>query len=117
MLLEGFVPPLYRALGIFIPLIVVNCIILARAEAFAYENGVVDSLLDGLGMGIGFTLALISLGFIRELLGTGGITIFGTTLFQLPIPATISMILPPGAFLVMGMLMALINKVTKKKEA
>lgn len=116
MLLEGFVPPLYQALGIFIPLIVVNCIILARAEAFAYENGVLDSMLDGLGMGLGFTMSLTVLGFIRELLGTGGIVFFGNTLFQLPIPATISMILPPGAFLVLGMLMALVNYM-KKKEA
>ena len=115
MLLEGFVPPLYNALGLFIPLIVVNCIILARAEAFAYENGVLDSMLDGLGMGLGFPLALTLLGFIREFLGTGGIELFGTTLFQLPIPATISMILPPGAFLVMGMLIALVNKISKKE--
>lgn len=117
MLLEGFVPPLYQSLGIFIPLIVVNCIILARAEAFAYENGIADSLLDGLGMGVGFTFALILLGFIRELLGTGGIALMGMQLFQLPIPPMISMILPPGAFLVMGVLMAVIQYLTKKKEA
>ncbi len=117
MSLEAFVPSLYAALGLFIPLIVVNCLILARAESFAFSNNVVNSILDGLGMGLGFTLALSVLGFFRELLGTGKIIFFGTNLISLPIPATISMILPPGAFLVLGILLAILNSLKKNKEA
>lgn len=120
MLLQGFIPSLYSALGIYIPLIVVNCIILGRAEMFASKNSVLDSALDGLGMGIGFTLALGIMGLIREFLGSG-------TAFDIPIyantgvePAGIFM-LAPGGFFVFAILIAAINyfskgKAIKKKE-
>ena len=114
MALKAFVPEISKSLGIFIPLIVVNCIILGRAEAFASKNGVVKSALDGIGMGLGFTLALCILGTIREILGNGtflGISLFGEG-FQ---PATI-MILPPGAFIVLGCVLAVINVVSAKKK-
>ena len=114
MALKAFVPEISKSLGIFIPLIVVNCIILGRAEAFASKNGVVKSALDGIGMGLGFTLALCILGAIREILGNGtflGIQLFGEG-FQ---PATV-MILPPGAFVVLGCVLAVINVISAKKE-
>nr|MBP8031152.1 electron transport complex subunit RsxE [Acetobacterium sp.] len=100
------------ALGIFIPLIVVNCIILARAEAFAFTNGIADSFADGMGMGLGFTLALTILGSIREILGAG--SIFGFSLFGAAYEPILLMILPPGAFLTLGLLIGLINWKTKK---
>ncbi|EHL16410.1 electron transport complex subunit RsxE [Peptoanaerobacter stomatis] len=112
--LEAFVPPLYDALGLFIPLIVVNCIILARAEGFAYKNPPLASFGDGLGNGLGFTLALSILGAVREILGNGsifGIDILGKIGYQ---PALI-MILPPGAFLALGLLLAGFNKIKNKK--
>lgn len=109
-LLEAYFPDLYDALGIFIPLIVVNCIILARAEAFASKNSVGLSMVDGLGMGLGFTLALLIIGSVRELLGSG--TFFGfeitANLFD---PATI-MILAPGGFLTFGIIIGVINKIS-----
>lgn len=112
MILHAFIPSLYDALGLFLPLIVVNCIILGRAEAFASKNTVVDSLLDAIGMGIGFTLAILFIGIIREVIGFG--TIFGVSLgenFQ-----TISIIgLAPGGFFVYGCIIALLNKLTKGK--
>ncbi len=114
MALKAFVPEISKSLGIFIPLIVVNCIILGRAEAFASKNGVIKSALDGIGMGLGFTLALCILGAIREILGNGtllGISIFGEG-FQ---PATV-MILPPGAFIALGCVLAVINIISAKKE-
>lgn len=118
LLIEAFVPALHKSLGIFIPLIVVNCIILARAEAFAFTHGPLDSLLDGIGMGLGFTGALMIISAVREILGTGAITLGGNVLFQLPIPQTISMILPPGAFLVLALVLAVINGArNRKKEA
>ena len=114
MALKAFVPEISKSLGIFIPLIVVNCIILGRAEAFASKNGVIKSALDGIGMGLGFTFALCILGAIREILGNGtflGIQLFGEG-FQ---PATV-MILPPGAFVVLGCVLAVINVISAKKE-
>lgn len=113
--LEAFVPPLYDALGLFIPLIVVNCIILARAEGFAYKNPPLVSFADGLGNGLGFTLALVILGSVREILGNGsifGIDLLGRLGYQ---PALI-MILPPGAFLALGLLLAGFNKLKAKKS-
>ena len=110
LLMEAYVPALYETLGVFIPLIVVNCIILGRAEAFASKNSVLDSALDGLGMGIGFTLSLTILGAVRELLGNG--SIFGLKLF--PGDAMIAFVLAPGAFIVLGYLMVLFNKATAK---
>ena len=97
--MQAYTPALYQALGVFVPLIVVNCIILGRAEAFAYKNPVLNSVLDGVGMSLGFTLALVSIGVIREVLGAG--SVFGFPLFDERIAATI-MILPPGAFITIG---------------
>lgn len=115
MVMEGFVPALYDALGLFIPLIVVNCIILARAESFAFKNGVGDSLLDGLGMGLGFTLALVILGSVRELFGVG--SIFGVQILGAFYKPAIVMILPPGAFLALGLLLAIKNVIEDKRKA
>ena len=111
MLVKAFAPALDSSLGIYLPLIVVNCIILARAEMFASKNTVFDSVLDGIGMGLGFTLALFLMGFIRELIGGG--TIFAGTPFELTITTTpmVVMLLPPGGFFVFGVLVALANKV------
>ena len=113
LLMAGFFFELHKVLGIFIPLIVVNCIILGRAEAFASKNSVLSSIIDALGMGIGFTLALIVLGSIREILGNG--TIFGFNLLGgLGYQKFIIMLLPPGAFIALGLLMGLMNKLTKE---
>ena len=113
LLMAGFFFELHKILGIFIPLIVVNCIILGRAEAFASKNSVSRSILDALGMGIGFTLALTVLGSIREILGNG--TIFGFELLTgLGYQKFIIMLLPPGAFIALGLLMGLMNKMTKE---
>ena len=112
MLLKAYIPSLDKALGLYIPLIVVNCIILARAESFASKNGAVASAVDGLGMGLGFTLALTILGAVREILGAGAI--FGVSLFGASYQPALLFILPPGAFLTLGILMAIFNKVTKK---
>ncbi len=111
MVLHAFVPTLYDALGLFLPLIVVNCIILGRAEAFASKNTVLDSILDGIGMGIGFTFALIFMGIIRELLGFG--TLFGIQIFPEGMPTIAIMGLAPGGFFAYGCIIAFINKVTK----
>ena len=112
LLMEAYVPFLYEQLGLYIPLIVVNCIILGRAEAFASKNGLVDSLFDGIGMGLGFTLALTLLGLVRELLGAG--TMFGFNLFSIigvqEPKMMLVFILPPGAFLVLAYLIAVIRK-------
>ncbi len=100
-------------MGIFIPLIVVNCIILARAEAFAQKNTVINSVFDAIGMGIGYTLALITVGSIRELLGNG--TLFGLDLLNITgYQNFLIMILPPGAFIILGFLMGLMNKLSGK---
>ena len=115
MLMHAFVPALYKQLGLFIPLIVVNCIILGRAEAFASKHGVVDSIFDGLGMGLGFTIALTILGSVREILGAG--SIFGITLFGEAFKPALIMIMPPGAFIALGLLIALVNIITKKIKA
>ena len=110
MVMQAYVPALYATLGLFIPLIVVNCIILGRAEAFASKHGVVPSFFDGLGMGLGFTLALTILGAIRELLGTG--KLFGMTLWAEDY-GMLMFVLAPGAFLVLGYLIAIVNKIRK----
>ena len=110
MLMQAYLPSLYSALGVVIPLIVVNCIILGRAEAFASKNGVVDSALDGIGIGLGFTLSLTVIGAVREVLGAG--SIFGYTFADGVMP--LLFILAPGGFLVLGYLMVLFNKVAKR---
>ena len=112
LLMEAFLPSLFSALGLFIPLIVVNCIILGRAESFASKNPVFLSLLDGVGMGLGFTLGLLMISTVREILGNG--TIFGITLFGASFQPAIMMILAPGGFLTLGLIMAAINKLSKK---
>ena len=112
MLVKAFAPAIDKSLGIFLPLIVVNCIILARAEIFASKNSVLPSILDALGMGIGFTAALTLMGMIRELIGTG--CIFGMPITQSVIDPMIVFILPPGGFFVFGILVALSNKLAVK---
>ncbi len=112
MVMHAYVPSLYKALGLYIPLIVVNCIVLGRAEAFASKNNVFDSFLDGLGMGLGFTLALTLLGATREILGAG--TIFGANLHIYKSDGMLVFILAPGAFLALAYLSALANKLNKK---
>ena len=113
LLLHAFTPALYEALGIFIPLIVVNCIILARAEMFACKNTVTASAFDGLGMGIGFTCALLLMGCLRELLGNG--TVFGMVVTQNLFEPAALMMLPPGGFLAYGVILGLVDKLTAKK--
>ena len=108
--MEAYLPSLYASLGLYIPLIVVNCIVLGRAESFAAKNGVVASAFDGIGIGLGFTWALALLGACRELLGTG--KIFGLTLMPEEYGSLI-FILAPGAFLVLGYLIAIVNKLRK----
>ena len=110
MLMQAYVPALYESLGVFIPLIVVNCIILGRAEAFASKNGLFDSALDGVGIGLGFTLSLTVVGAVRELLGSGAL--FGNTFAQDVMPLVF--ILAPGGFIVLGYLMVLFNKIAKR---
>ena len=110
MVMQAFLPDLYSTLGLFIPLIVVNCVILGRAEAFAAKNNPVSSIFDGIGIGLGFTIALTLLGGVRELLGTG--KLFNITLF----PEDYGMllfVLAPGAFIALGYLLAIVNKIRK----
>ena len=113
MFMKAYTQELYNNLGIFIPLIVVNCIILARAEAFASKNNVLASVVDGLGMGLGYTLALLILGGLREILGAG--SIFGKELFGPAFEPALIFIMPPGAFILLGILIAVFNSVRKKK--
>ncbi len=112
LVMKGYVPSLFDALGLFIPLIVVNCVVLGRAEAFASKNTVWSSLVDGLGMGLGFTMALTVLGAVRELLGSGAF--FGMKLISGD--ALILFILPPGAFLALGYLLVLFNMIKEKNS-
>ena len=111
LLMQAYLPAIYEVLGLFIPLIVVNCIVLGRAEAFAAKNTVGLSALDGLGMGLGFTLSLTLIGAVRELLGTG--SLFGMNLYSETYGMLI-FVLAPGAFIVLGYLMALVQKLLKK---
>lgn len=113
-LMKGFVSDLYKSLGIFIPLIVVNCVILGRAEAYASQNSVIKSVFDALGMGLGFTVSLLILGIFRELFGVG--QIFGIQVMPASYQPAIIMILAPGAFLTLGILMALVNYYNLKKN-
>ena len=111
LLMQAYLPAIYEVLGLFIPLIVVNCIVLGRAEAFAAKNTVGLSALDGLGMGLGFSLALTLIGAVREVLGTG--SLFGMNLYSETYGMLI-FVLAPGAFIVLGYLMALVQKLLKK---
>ena len=108
--MQAYTPAMYATLGLFIPLIVVNCIVLGRAEAFANKNGILDSALDGLGIGLGFTLSLTVLGIVREILGSGAI--FGFKFISGD--GMLAFVMAPGAFLALGYLMVLFNKIAKK---
>lgn len=114
MLMHGYVPSLYKSLGIFIPLIVVNCVILGRAEAYASKNGIVSSIFDAIGMGLGFTVALFSVGIVREIIGAG--TILGKQIMPAAYKPVSIMVLAPGAFFTLGLLMTLINYINIKKN-
>ena len=115
LLLTAFLPALNGSLGLYIPLIVVNCIVLGRAEAFASKNGPLTSLCDGIGNGLGFTLALCFIGLIREFLGAG--TLFGVTVLPEAFPKTLVMIMAPGAFFTYGTLMAIFKRLIGKMKA
>ena len=112
LLMQAFVPSVYATLGLFIPLIVVNCIVLGRAEAYANKNGVLDSALDGIGIGIGFTMSLTVIGIIREILGSG--SVFGWKFISGD--GILAFVMAPGAFMVLGYLMVLFNKYLKKNQ-
>jgi len=116
LLMQAYAYPLFLELGIFIPLIVVNCIVLGRSEAFAYKKGVIASLFDGLGIGIGFTLSLAALGTVRELLGTGDLTIYkeAITVFGPPFEPFKFMVEAPGAFVSLGSMLCLMNLAGRK---
>ncbi len=114
LLLKAYIPSLSQALGLYIPLIVVNCIILARAESFASKNTPLPSMVDGLGMGLGFTLGLTTLGLVREILGSG--SVFGISIFGTSFKPALMFILPPGAFIALGIILAIINVISSKKK-
>jgi electron transport complex protein RnfE len=113
--MQAYLPDLYETLGLFIPLIVVNCIILGRAEAFASKNGVLLSIADGLGIGLGFTMSLTILGSVREILGNG--SVFGFQFIPENIDKVLLFIMPPGAFIALGFLIALVNHIKNRKAA
>lgn len=115
MLMEAYVPDIYKVLGLYIPLIVVNCIVLGRAESFASKNSVIDSACDGLGSGLGFTLALTVLGIIREILGNG--TVFNIAIVPEFWQPALIYILPPGGFMTIACVIAYQNYLKQKKEA
>ncbi len=115
LLVKAFVPSLDTSLGVFLPLIVVNCIILGRAESFASKNKIIPSIIDGLGMGVGFTAALLAMGIIRELLGAG--TVFGIPVLSNFMDPIIIFLLPPGGFFVFGILIAIAGKLSEEGHA
>ncbi len=110
LVMQAFIPDLYDVLGLFIPLIVVNCLILGRAEAYASKNNTMNSIIDGLGMGLGFTMALAILGAVREILGSG--SFFNISIYNGD--GALVFVLAPGAFIVLGYLIAILNKINKK---
>ena len=114
-LLQAYLPELNASLGLYIPLIVVNCLILARAEAYASKNSPIDSIFDGIGMGLGFTVALGFLGLVREFIGAG--TLFNVAVLPDAFPKTLLFVMAPGAFFTLGCLMALLNYFRNKKKA
>jgi electron transport complex protein RnfE len=115
MLMQAYLPSLYESLGIFIPLIVVNCIILARAEAYASKNDVLHSAVDGIGMGLGFTLSITLIGIIRELFGAG--TIFGAQVLGTGFEPMLLLVLAPGGFIVYGLLLGIINAISARSSS
>lgn len=114
LLMQAYLPSLSKSLGLYIPLIVVNCIILARAEAFASKNSVLPSFIDGISMGVGFTLALSAIAVVREILGNG--TIYGISLFGASFQPAAIMIMAPGGFLTLGLIIALVQKLRQRAE-
>ena len=114
MVLHAYAPPIYEALGIFLPLIVVNCCILGEAEGFAYQNKVIPSLIDGLGTGLGYTIAVVCMGFVRELFGSG--ELLGTRIFPESYPGIGFLVAPAGAFILLGFLIAAFRNIMKKRE-
>ncbi|HWR61576.1 MAG TPA: Rnf-Nqr domain containing protein, partial [Clostridia bacterium] len=114
MIIQAYSPALDKSLGLYIPLIVVNCIIIARAEAFAVKNAPLNSIMDGLGMGLGFTMAITIISAVREVLGAG--TFFGIPLFGAGFEPALIAILPPGGFLVFGLSIAAFNKITSLRK-
>lgn len=112
-IMQAYTPAIYETLGLFIPLIVVNCIVLGRAEAFANKNGVIDSACDGLGIGLGFTVSLTILGLVREILGSG--SVFGFKFLPDGTDGMLAFVLAPGAFLALGYLIVIFRKITAKK--
>ena len=115
MVIHALSPEIYEALGIFLPLITVNCLVLGRAEAFASKNTVWYSIVDALGMGLGFTIVLTALGVVRELIGTSGLIVFGATIIPTGMfPPALVMILPPGAFITLGAMLAVMNKINER---
>jgi len=114
LVMAAYAPALHKSLGIFVPLIVVNCVILGRAEAFASKNTIMDSISDALGMGVGFTLALLTLGITREVLGNG--TFWGYPILGQDFTPILIFVLPPGAFLVLGVYLGLFNWIDKKRK-
>ena len=114
LLLQAYIPARHAQLGLFLPLIVVNCVILGRAEAYASKNKVIPSLFDGLGMGLGFTLALTAIGTVREILGAG--SLFGISVMPATYEPAIIMILAPGAFFTLAILMAILNAIRARKH-
>ena len=115
LLLQAYLPSLNASLGLYIPLIVVNCIILGRAEAFASKNSPIDSAFDGIGMGLGFTIALTVIGLVREFIGSG--TLFNISVLPEAFPKTLLFVMAPGAFFTLGCLMALLNHFKNKKKS
>lgn len=116
MVLHAYLPPIYEALGIFLPLIVVNCCILGEADGFAYQNKIIPSFIDGLGTGLGYTIAVLAMGFVRELFGSG--ELFGTRIFPESYPGIGFLVAPAGAFVLLGFLIPAFRKIIdKKKEA
>lgn len=115
MVMQAFLPSLYESLGLFIPLIVVNCIILARAEAFASKNGPLISAVDGLGMGLGFTCSITLIGIIRELIGNG--SVFGISLLGASYQPMLLFVLAPGGFITYGLVLGIINAITARRQA
>ncbi len=114
LLFEAYIPPLHESLGIYLSLIVVNCIILGRAEVFASRNNVMLSIADAFGIGLGFTLAIVLIALFREIMGTGSLSIFGFRLFSIPVISETPLgffVMPPGAFLVIGVLLALFRMI------
>ncbi len=114
--LKAFTPELHKALGIYLPLITVNCIVLARAQSFAARTTPKKALADGLGMGIGYTYGMLIISIIREIFGRGGIEIMGRTLFTLSLPQTELLALPPGGFILMGLLLAVFTRIERRRQ-